>query len=184
LSFVFVFCLHSEIYENHRKKEDEALAADPQPTPAGLFYARQLVRNSCGTMALIHAVLNNKDIELKEGSIIQNYYDKARDLKPEERGKLLEEDKSFIETHQALAVEGQTAAPASDAVIDNHFIALVNHEGNLYELDGRKNFPIKHGATKSDTFLNDAAAVCKEFMARDEKEVRFTIMALAAAADE
>lgn len=52
-------------------------------------------------------------------------------------------------------------------------------------MDGRKNYPIKHGATKDETFLADSAAVCKEFIARDPLEMRFTIMALAAAtADE
>lgn len=143
---------------------------------------RQLIQNSCGTMALIHSVLNNlKVIDLKEGSVIKNFYDKAKDLSVEERGKLLEQDQNFISIHQALAVEGQTAAPPSDAIINNHFIALVNVGDELFELDGRKNFPIAHGATKDDTFLNDAARICKEFIARDPKEVNFTIMALASA---
>lgn len=133
-------------------------------------------------MALIHSVLNNlKVIDLKEGSVIKNFYDKAKDLSVEERGKMLEEDKDFINIHQALAVEGQTAAPSSDAIVNHHFIALVNVGDELFELDGTKSFPIPHGATKSDTFLNDAARVCKEFIARDPKEVNFTIMALASA---
>ena len=51
-------------------------------------------------------------------------------------------------------------------------------------MDGSKNYPIKHGATKDETFLADAAAVCKEFIARDPEEMCFTIMALAKAADE
>jgi len=50
--------------------------------------------------------------------------------------------------------------------------------GELYELDGRKSFPIKHGTTSEETFLNDAAKVCKEFMARDPEEVRFTAIAI------
>lgn len=51
-------------------------------------------------------------------------------------------------------------------------------------MDGRKNYPIKHGVTKDETFLTDAAAVCKEFIARDPEEMCFTIMALAKAAEE
>lgn len=54
-------------------------------------------------------------------------------------------------------------------------------DGTLYELDGRKSFPVKHGATTPETFVQDAAGVCKEFMARDPEELRFTVMALAAA---
>ena len=67
--------------------------------------------------------------------------------------------------------------------------------------DGRKPFPINHGATTPDTFLQvgytmyrkicseynyrlsmqDAAKVCQNFMARDPTELHFTVAALAAA---
>lgn len=131
-------------------------------------------------MALIHAIFNNlKSIELKDGSVIKNFYEKAKGLSPEERGKLLEKDATFIEVHQTLAAEGQTAAPPSDEKVNHHFIALTNVGGELFELDGSKNFPISHGETNEDSFLSDAVRVCKEFMARDPKEVNFTIMALA-----
>lgn len=100
-------------------------------------------------------------------------------MSPEERGKLLAEDVKLINVHQDLAAEGQTTAPPSDAIINNHFIALVNVNDELFELDGRKNFPISHGSTKEESFLSDAAKVCKDFMTRDPKEVNFTIMALA-----
>jgi ubiquitin carboxyl-terminal hydrolase L3 len=141
---------------------------------------RQYIRNSCGTMALIHSVLNNlKVVDMKEGSVMKNFYEKAKDLSPEKRGKLLEQDKTFIEVHQALAAEGQTAAPASDEIVNKHFIALVNVAGELFELDGSKNFPITHGATSDEKFLFDSARVCKEFMNRDPKEVNYTIMAFA-----
>lgn len=133
-------------------------------------------------MALIHSVLNNLQvITLKDGSVIKNFYDKAKNLSPEERGKLLENDSAFIEAHQDLAAEGQTAAPAADEEINNHFIAFVAVNNELFELDGRKNFPVSHGATSDDTFLADAARVCKEFIARDPKQHNFTIMALAGA---
>ena len=120
-----------------------------------------------------------KDIELKEGSVIKDFYEKAKGLTPEERGKLLVEDKAFIDVHQALASEGQTAAPPSDVRAEHHFIALVNVGDELFELDGRKNFPISHGATNENKFLFDASRVCKEFMARDPNNVTFGIMALA-----
>jgi ubiquitin carboxyl-terminal hydrolase L3 len=54
----------------------------------------------------------------------------------------------------------------------------------LYELDGRKSFPINHGITTPETLLEDACAVVKQFMARDPEEVRFTIVALANVSDD
>jgi ubiquitin carboxyl-terminal hydrolase L3 len=45
-------------------------------------------------------------------------------------------------------------------------------------LDGRKSFPINHGSTDVDSFLVDAAKVCREFMERDPSEMHFTVVAL------
>lgn len=76
----------------------------------------------------------------------------ARNLTAEERGKLLENDAAFTATHQDLAQEGQTEANPEEQVY-HHFVAFVNHNNNLYELDGRKSYPINHGKTSADTFL-------------------------------
>lgn len=131
-------------------------------------------------MALVHSILNNLNVaNLKDGSVIKNFYEKAKDLSPEERGKLFVADTAFQDVHQALAAEGQTEAPPSDEKIDKHFIAFVNAGDELFELDGSKQFPISHGATNETAFLADAARVCKEFMARDPKDPNFTIMAYA-----
>ncbi|XP_037751184.1 ubiquitin carboxyl-terminal hydrolase isozyme L3 isoform X1 [Chelonia mydas] len=76
---------------------------------------------------------------------------------------------------------GLRSAPSIDEKVDLHFIALVNVGSHLYELDGRKPFPINHGQTSDDTFLEDAVEVCKKFMERDPEELRFNAIALSAA---
>ncbi|KAL9696835.1 hypothetical protein quinque_000276 [Culex quinquefasciatus] len=128
----------SDVYEEFRAKEDAELKAKNIEHPKDLFYLRQYVHNACGTIALVHAVLNNPDIELTEGSVMKKYLDGARDLSPEERGKLLENDAGFTETHESVANEGQTAAPDINEKVYHHFVAFVHHGGKLYELDGRK----------------------------------------------
>lgn len=134
-------------------------------------------------------------IALEDG-ILKKYLDAARDLTFEERGKLLESDEPFAAAHRNLALEGPP--PTHDDGSENHhFVALVQKDGELYELDGRKSFPIKHGSTSNETFLEvnlifsfsiilclkiflqDAANVCKEFIARDPDEIRFTVSAIA-----
>lgn len=42
-----------------------------------------------------------------------------------------------------------------DVKIDKHFIAFIPFQGSIYELDGRKKFPINHGKTTKETFLKD-----------------------------
>lgn len=83
--------------------------------------------------------------------VLKNYLDASKDLSPEERGKILEADKAIAEAHEQLAVEGQTAA---NSKVSHHFVALVHKNGILYELDGRKDFPINHGTTNDDTFID------------------------------
>jgi ubiquitin carboxyl-terminal hydrolase L3 len=173
----------SDAYEAHRAKENESLTANPPKYPDDLFYMKQVIHNACGTIALVHGVLNNADIGLKPGSVLQQYFEKAKGLSVEERGNLLECDSNFTETHEEVAHEGQTAAPGADEKVNHHFIAFIEKDGVLYELDGRKSFPVTHGATTSATLLVDAAKVCKEFMARDPDEVRFTVLALTAKQD-
>lgn len=167
----------SEKYESHRLAEDEKLKENIPSFPDDLFYLKQTIHNACGTCALIHAVSNSKEIVLEDG-ILKKFLDAARNLTPEERGKLLEADTSFMETHQTLASE-EPSENSSDGE-NHHFIALIEKDGELYELDGRKSFPIKHGPTTKESFLNDAARVCKEFMARDPDELRFTVSAVTA----
>lgn len=166
----------SESYEQHRALEESKLAENHPEYPKDLFFMKQVIHNACGTIALVHSIANNKDIELDEG-VLKKYLEAAYPLDPEERGRTLEADPSFSGVHQELALEGQTAANPEQEV-NHHFIALVNKNGTLYELDGRKSYPVEHGGTTEETFLQDAAKVCKEFMERDPDEVRFTVIAL------
>lgn len=87
-----------------------------------------------------------------EDGILKNYLDAARNLTAEERGKLLEGDVAFTGAHQTLAQEGPPERDM-EAFEDLHFVALVQKDGELYELDGRKSFPIKHGSTTEENFL-------------------------------
>ena len=93
----------SDKYEAHRKEQDEKLKQDPPAIPSNIFYMKQYIHNACGTIALVHAILNNvDDIHLKDDSVLKNFFEKAKLLTPEKRGKLLEQDAAFIGTHQVI----------------------------------------------------------------------------------
>ncbi|CAJ0926271.1 unnamed protein product [Ranitomeya imitator] len=84
--------------------------------------------------------------------------------------------------HSLKKAEGdEYEAPNIDDKVDLHFVAFVHLQGHLYELDGRKPFPVNHGKTSEDTLLEDAIEVCGKFMQRDPDELRFTVVAFSKA---
>ncbi|XP_046410689.1 ubiquitin carboxyl-terminal hydrolase isozyme L3 [Neodiprion fabricii] len=167
----------SDRFKNDREAK---LKEDGQKISEDIYYMKQCVSNACGTVALIHGVANNSDkIQLEDGQL-KSFLDSTKGLSPLERGELLAKSEVIIDTHKELAQEGQTEAPGDDSPVNHHFITFVEKDGSLYELDGRQSIPVNHGASTADTFLDDAVRVCREYMARDPDEVRFSMVALAA----
>jgi ubiquitin carboxyl-terminal hydrolase L3 len=167
-------------YDAYCKEQDEKLGA--QGDIPGLFYMRQSIHNACGTIGIIHSLANNTDcIELIDGTL-KTFLTETKDMTPEERGARLEKSDKFAETHEEFASEGQTEAPNPDEQILTHFVAFVEKNGQLYELDGRRKCPISHGATTPDNFLRDAAKVCetriKTLESDSTSEYRFSVVAL------
>ena len=63
--------------------------------------------------------------------------------------------------------------------MDAHFISFVLREGHVFEMDGRKAFPIDHGEATRATFINRVATIVKaNFMAKSPNNPNFVLMAL------
>lgn len=167
-------------HEEYSKQQEEDIKANGQTVSENVYYLRQTIKNACGTVALIHAVANAQ-IELNADSPLQSFLDATKGMSPEERGTELEKTKTISEAHEQSAQEGQTQAPPADEDVSLHFVAFVHVDGNLYELDGRKSFPINHGVTTPEQLLEDASAVCRQFVERDPDNLNFTLIALAPA---
>ena len=82
----------------------------------------------------------------------------------------METDQEFTSVHTESAQEGQTEVnlrknvliwkkkdkllfktPNIEDDVDLHFIVFVEKDGDLYELDGAKPFPINHGTSHENT---------------------------------
>ncbi|XP_062861656.1 ubiquitin carboxyl-terminal hydrolase isozyme L3 isoform X1 [Trichomycterus rosablanca] len=172
----------TEKYESFRLEEEAKIKAQGQEVSSDVYFMKQTIGNACGTIGLIHAVANNQaHLEFEPNSPLKEFILQSCKMNPQEKAAFLEKDESIRVTHESSAQEGQTEAPNVDEKVDLHFISFVNVGGKLYELDGRKPFPIVHGTTTEESFLADAAEVCKKFMARDPQELRFTVVALSKA---
>jgi ubiquitin carboxyl-terminal hydrolase L3 len=101
-------------------------------------------------------------------------------MSPEDRADALGKHEVIAASHEAAAHHGTEEPVDTDVRVDTHFITFVAVDGALYELDGRKPWPVNHGPTSAETMLADAARVIKaNFMDLDPRELRFNIMALA-----
>ncbi|KAK1175324.1 ubiquitin carboxyl-terminal hydrolase isozyme L1-like [Acipenser oxyrinchus oxyrinchus] len=142
-----------------------------------VYFVKQTIVNSCSTVGLLHAAANNMSkLEFESGSALKKFFDDTAALSADERAKHLEENQDIRATHDEVAAEGQCQVEADN--VNFHFITFTNVDGQLYELDGRMEFPVNHGATKEDSFVMDAAKICRQFMEREKGEVRFSAVAL------
>ncbi|XP_054579825.1 ubiquitin carboxyl-terminal hydrolase isozyme L1 isoform X1 [Eptesicus fuscus] len=165
-------------HENFRKKQIEELKG--QEVSPKVYFMKQTIGNSCGTIGLIHAVANNQDkLEFEDGSVLKQFLSETEKLSPEDRAKCFEKNEAIQTAHDAVAQEGQCRV---DDKVNFHFILFNNVDGHLYELDGRMPFPVNHGTSAEDSLLQDAAKVCREFTEREQGEVRFSAVALCKAA--
>ncbi|KAG8690666.1 ubiquitinyl hydrolase 1, partial [Ceratobasidium sp. 423] len=112
----------TDLLKQKRGEADEKLAKEGQPDiDPTLIYIKQTISNACGTIGLLHAILNS-DIVLKPGSSLARFLDLCKGHTPEERGKLLEETTLFAKAHIDAATSGQSAVPAPDHLdTDLHF---------------------------------------------------------------
>lgn len=155
-----------------------------------LWFTKQRIGNACGTIGILHALQNAPEAlraSYKPGSWLAQFAaDTPVSMDPVLKAQRLEQDAKIATLHDE-ATSSETNATDRGNIDDDvttHFIALVHHNGQLYELDGRKAAPILHGSTTPEKLLKDSIKVVQTFMQRDPTEVRFTILALAPKPEE
>jgi len=165
-------------YEEHFIEEQQKLKNESTKINPSVFFVRQTISNACGTIALVHAICNNADrISLGDG-FFRKFLTSSQSKTADERAALLEEDQTLSQTHEEMAQRGQSRVIERDKELDLHFICFVEKDGQLYELDGRKQQPICHGPSSSETLLEDAVTVARQFMSRDPENNGFTLIGM------
>merc|ERR1712060_350194 len=156
----------------------------PHPALEGSFYLRQDVgtlANACGTIAVIHALANGKGIDIPEGSVLGRYVAATRCMDATARGAALDANEEVHDVHKSLVVQGQSRVLESASVC-HHFVAFVERNGCVVELDGYYNRGPKvvREMGKGETLLKAAAAVIKEnYIAPKNGNIDFSVLAIA-----
>ncbi|OQR67206.1 ubiquitin carboxyl-terminal hydrolase isozyme L3-like [Tropilaelaps mercedesae] len=148
-----------------------------EASKAQVFFMKQTIQNSCRTIGLLHSLANSK-IPLTEGSHLDVFLKAAQGKSPEEKAELLEKSNDIQKIHESFAHQGQTAAPNLEDQHDLHCVAIVLADGHIIELDGRKSGPIQYGPSTEQTFLKDAATVCKQYIESAPGNINFSLVAL------
>jgi ubiquitin carboxyl-terminal hydrolase L3 len=152
----------------------------------GLFFTKQYVPNACGTIGLMHAVLNAMKtgmVTVKEGAWLDRLLKaiEAGSGESDDIGAMLEEDEELEVAHGEGAAAGQSNQPSE---VNLHFICFVHHNGYLFELDGTKKWPVCHGDCTPATLLRSAIDTVKsKFVALDPANPNFNLIALASSED-
>lgn len=178
LAILLLFPITKNYIEYQKKFEETADPSTKKISP-NVYYTKQRVKNACGTIAIIHALANNAEtLNIDTTKSFGQFLNSTKSMTPEERAEHLKADDSMKVAHQESAQEGQTETPDADEDVDLHFIAFVEKDGSLYELDGGKEGPINHGPTTRDNFLEDTSKVITKLFAVNPEDVRFNLIGL------
>jgi ubiquitin carboxyl-terminal hydrolase L3 len=136
-----------------KKAEDKARGDTSFDCP---YYMDQsgTLDNACGIIALMHAVLNNTNINLKEGSPLAHFRDAHQNSTAAERCSALETSTEIHDFYKTIQSEGVGPLDGSHARVDTegneiegiptktfHFVAYVKMGNDLVEFDGTKAGP-------------------------------------------
>jgi len=171
----------TEIYQEYRQKQIDNLKDATNTVSPSVYFTKQTVSNACGTVALIHALANNKEIlNIDCEKAFGKYLSNTQEMTPEQRAEYLKTDGSITSAHSQSAHEGQTETPSINDELELHFIAYIQKDGFLYELDGAKEFPINHGPANADNLLEKSVEVVRKLIELNPNENRFNLIGLAA----
>ncbi|CXI94043.1 ubiquitin carboxyl-terminal hydrolase isozyme L3, putative [Plasmodium berghei] len=126
-----------------------------------IWFIKQTVSNSCGTIALLHLFANLRNtFPLDKDSVLDTFFTKVDNLKPEGRALEFENNDIIEQLHHEFSGNELNLGESID--VDTHFIVFLEINGMLIELDGRKNHPIIHGQTTSNNFVYDAGKLIQD----------------------
>ncbi|XP_074861958.1 ubiquitin carboxyl-terminal hydrolase BAP1 isoform X2 [Carettochelys insculpta] len=127
-----------------------------------MFFAHQLIPNSCATHALLSVLLNCSNVDL--GPTLSRMKDFTKGFSPESKGYAIGNAPELAKAHNSHArpeprhlPEKQNGISAVRTMEAFHFVSYVPIKGRLFELDGLKVYPIDHGPWAEDEEWTDKA---------------------------
>lgn len=109
--------------EQFRLEEKERIEREGQTISPNCYYMKQTVGNACGTVGILHCLLNCKDqLVLQPNAYIEKFLTATLAMTPDERAEYLNNDDEIEVAHETAASEGQSEQV--NAEVDTHFICF------------------------------------------------------------
>lgn len=190
----FVFLFRYELGDRRARKKARDLVSDNtcyvlEPSIVnGMFFAHQIINNSCATHALLSVLLNCPDVQL--GSTLKKLKGFSSGLDPESKGYAIANMVELACAHNKHARPANIALPSSGrkgSVVSSarslmpetyHFVSYIPIKGRLFELDGLKEYPIDHGPWGEHEEWTDLFRRTIEFRLAEAENFLFNLMAV------
>lgn len=160
--------------------------AAPVPEADDVFFCRQVINNACGTIALLHVVLNREDA-VDVGDKLRDFKSFVSSFPADLRGSVLEQAEEVRVAHNSFAhpepfeIQQRKARKGDDVF---HFVAYTVANGRCWELDGLAPAPKPVGPPLS-TLGPDAdwislarEALSSRIAAYSASEIKFNLLAV------
>ncbi|RAO66654.1 uncharacterized protein BHQ10_002666 [Talaromyces amestolkiae] len=142
-----IFLADQSIYRAARSAVEPTISEYKGSGPSEpVVWMKQTIGHACGLMALLHVVFNLEGGRyVRPDTAIDALRQQAILLGPTERAQLLY-DSSFIEeAHMDAASRGSSNVPSPRDDNRHHFLAFVQKDGKVWELNGGMNGPLLRG---------------------------------------
>lgn len=148
--FIFLFKWIEERRSRRKIQPLEEMFVEDEDVVRDIFFAQQVIPNSCATHSLLSVLLNCTHIHL--GETLSRLKEFSSKFDPENKGyvignlpELAMAHNKFARPEPKLLPEKTNAVSTGRAMEAFHFVSYVPINGRLFELDGLKPFPIDHG---------------------------------------
>lgn len=149
--FIFLFRWIEERRSRRKVVEQTEIFVRDEEVVNSIFFAQQMVPNSCATHALISILLNCSNIYL--GETLSRLKTHTYGMSPENKGWAIGNTPELACAHNSHAIpQAKRRLDKSSSVSTGrftgeafHFVSFVPINGRLFELDGLKPYPIDHG---------------------------------------
>ncbi|CAD7933979.1 unnamed protein product [Amoebophrya sp. A120] len=179
-AMIFLFPPKSELLGEREKKTEDL----PQPEGEPFFlWQSKALGNACGTIAAIHSLINNRSsLPFTDDSILGQFVTATKDHTPGERGKIMETFEPMRKQQQKAASGRSNQTEMTEGKVDFHFVAFVEKNNAIWELDGARPKPRKFAMVEGLSFGERVGQIIQsEYMAKMPGEHNFSTLALAPA---